>query len=343
MEFIPPIWYIYLHLSSGFLVFCQFFLERSPFGWYLFHKMNTHEFEMMIRERLSFNKDTSIGAARRAGLPRDAIRSVLRGHPPTLPRAAKICEALGLEFYVGPPRGEVATPEVADATPDVAPAWAQEIQGDLAEQLTALLKKDREDLTALIREVVSGQGIADQESRLGPPDEAGQREARAPNYIPDTPKTGAVLVEQSGEEGPTPESADVLHMLFAQHVRAAAGPGEAVFEEAADFGITIKRPVLPGWIRPSGLICIRATGDSMEPTLYEGDLIILDRSQTEPVAKEMFVVRDGDGLVIKRLKRVGRGWRLVSDNPAYSARKVGKEDRIIGRVAWTGTLEKRDS
>ena len=56
----------------------------------------------------------------------------------------------------------------------------------------------------------------------------------------------------------------------------------------------------------------------------------------------MFVVRDGNGLVIKRLKRVGRGWRLVSDNPAYSARKkVGKEDRIIGRVAWTGTLEKR--
>ena len=38
------------------------------------------------------------------GLPRDAIRSVLRGHPPSVERARKIAEALGLEFYIGPPR-----------------------------------------------------------------------------------------------------------------------------------------------------------------------------------------------------------------------------------------------
>ena len=38
------------------------------------------------------------------GMPRDAIRSVLRGHPPSVERAKEIAEALGLEFYIGPPR-----------------------------------------------------------------------------------------------------------------------------------------------------------------------------------------------------------------------------------------------
>ena len=141
-----------------------------------------------------------------------------------------------------------------------------ELRSGLREDVAALLREDRE--------AVSGQGITEEESRLGPPDEAGQREARAPNYIPDTPKIGAVLVEQGGEEDPTSESTDDLKIPFAQHVRAAAGPGEAVFEEAADFGIAINRSVLPGWVCPGGLICIRATGDSMEPTLYEDDLIL---------------------------------------------------------------------
>ena len=44
------------------------------------------------------------GTAVEAGLPRDAIRSVLVGHDPRLSRAVELADALGLEFYVGPPR-----------------------------------------------------------------------------------------------------------------------------------------------------------------------------------------------------------------------------------------------
>ena len=44
--------------------------------------------------------------ATEAGLPRDAIRSVLRGHDPRLSRVVELSDALGLEFYVGPPRHE---------------------------------------------------------------------------------------------------------------------------------------------------------------------------------------------------------------------------------------------
>lgn len=43
-------------------------------------------------------------AAKRIGLPRNAIRQILMGHIPKLDRAAYIAQALGLEIYIGPPR-----------------------------------------------------------------------------------------------------------------------------------------------------------------------------------------------------------------------------------------------
>ena len=48
------------------------------------------------------------GAATAAGLPRDAIRSVLVGHDPRLSRVGEVVDALGLEFYIGPPRSDAS-------------------------------------------------------------------------------------------------------------------------------------------------------------------------------------------------------------------------------------------
>lgn len=78
--------------------------------------------------------ETAIGAARRAGLPRDAIRSVLRGHPPNLLRAKKICDALGLTLKVGLPHefsplGETATRDADRPSHDVSPDLEHHTQG----------------------------------------------------------------------------------------------------------------------------------------------------------------------------------------------------------------------
>ena len=61
-------------------------------------------FHGIVDERLKELGKSPTKLALENGLPRDAIRSVLRGHPPSVERAKKIAEALGLEFYVGPPR-----------------------------------------------------------------------------------------------------------------------------------------------------------------------------------------------------------------------------------------------
>ena len=49
-------------------------------------------------------------AAREAGLPQESIRQVINGHEPRASRLSEICDALGLEFYIGPPRAAETTP-----------------------------------------------------------------------------------------------------------------------------------------------------------------------------------------------------------------------------------------
>lgn len=61
---------------------------------------------------------------------------MLEGHSPTICRAFDICAALGLEFYIGPPRQEGAAavpPPPAPADPEgIAPVADREIEAVIA-------------------------------------------------------------------------------------------------------------------------------------------------------------------------------------------------------------------
>jgi len=39
-------------------------------------------------------------------------------------------------------------------------------------------------------------------------------------------------------------------------------------------------------------------------------------------------------VTIKHLDRVGNQWVLTAENKAYRPQPLGRDDRIIGRVAW---------
>ena len=66
--------------------------------------MRAEDFRNIIQARLQETGQSRRSAAVSHGLPGDAISRVLSGHEPKLERIAAICEALGLEFYVGPRR-----------------------------------------------------------------------------------------------------------------------------------------------------------------------------------------------------------------------------------------------
>lgn len=117
---------------------------------------------------------------------------------------------------------------------------------------------------------------------------------------------------------------------------ASAGPGAVSGDEQAIGAFRFSRR----WLRDQGfeapmLSAIAVSGDSMEPTLRDGDEILVDFSRRD-LRDGVHVVRLDDTLLVKRID-AGRPNRiaLISDNPAYRPIELSPEEfEIVGRVVW---------
>jgi len=82
-------------------------------------------------------------------------------------------------------------------------------------------------------------------------------------------------------------------------------------------------------------------GDSMEPYLENGDIVLIDMGQTEIVNDEIFAIRYGEELRVKRLsKRFDGGLFVRSDNKSYPDEVIGAGEigsiQVLGRMLWRG-------
>ena len=127
-------------------------------------------------------------------------------------------------------------------------------------------------------------------------------------------------------------------------VQASAGGGVIVEREDAVGQVAFN----PQWLRerhinPLGARLLTAKGDSMEPTIRNGDTLIVDTSIEVAVDSAIYVLVYGGSLLVKRIfmKRDG-AIILSSDNQAlYSINEeisAGEIDQlhIAGRVMWYG-------
>jgi phage repressor protein C with HTH and peptisase S24 domain len=89
-------------------------------------------------------------------------------------------------------------------------------------------------------------------------------------------------------------------------------------------------------LRPEHLIAILVKGESMEPSLYEDDIVIVNTLDTKPVDGAVYAFNYEGEAVVKRLARDAGQWWLTSDNPDQRRyhRKLckGAECLVIGRV-----------
>jgi len=123
-------------------------------------------------------------------------------------------------------------------------------------------------------------------------------------------------------------------------VEAAAGHGAANDADEILDHMAFQRQ----WLRAIGVeadsaAVIMARGDSMEPLIRDGDLVILDRAQTE-LCDGVFVIRRDGHLIIKRAQdRLDGTWMLTSENDAYEPIVIhgdqAVELHIIGRARYT--------
>lgn len=84
---------------------------------------------------------------------------------------------------------------------------------------------------------------------------------------------------------------------------------------------------------------MKVEGDSMEPTLFDGDTVLVDLDLKAPNPSGIFVLDDGIGLVAKRLQHVPNSdppaVRVISDNKHYPKyERTADEIVIIGRIRW---------
>lgn len=142
------------------------------------------------------------------------------------------------------------------------------------------------------------------------------------------------------EGGEVPEG----FFLVPFHEVALKGPGG---------GIIVSKQVInyvsfdANWVRnflgvsPQDLAMIAVKGDNMEPTLSDGDMVLVDLRGNRIEDNGIYVLQFKDALLVRRLHRKLDGSVIVkSDNKTYEPEILSEEEAegltVVGRVIWTG-------
>lgn len=143
--------------------------------------------------------------------------------------------------------------------------------------------------------------------------------------------------------GPPAPIRDGLIEIPVMNVDASAGFGAIAESETAHTRFGFDERWLAGLTRAksASLSIIHVRGASMEPTLSDGDEVLVDASDEGSRLRDgIYVLRADDALVVKRvtLKPGGRKITISSDNSAYpSWDDVDRSEiQIVGRVIWFG-------
>ena len=89
---------------------------------------------------------------------------------------------------------------------------------------------------------------------------------------------------------------------------------------------------------PSMLTFARGRGDSMQPTIQDGDIVLIDRSISTPREQDaIWALTIGDFAMIKRLRMRGDTVTILSDNDRVPVDEAHHEEiNIVGRVIFIG-------
>lgn len=109
----------------------------------------------------------------------------------------------------------------------------------------------------------------------------------------------------------------------------SAGPGAELLEYEDSCGlICLPEAAVKGELR-----ALRVKGDSMEPTLRPGDIVVCDQNGWQ--GDGVYVIRDQDSAYVKRVRRVREGLEVISDNTVYQPWQCPSEELVlVGRVVF---------
>ena len=274
----------------------------------------------------------------------DTIRNIRRGSSPRTDTLEALCAVLGVEIHLGTPRDAAEAsptagrekdppPLVPDPKPPEAPAPPEirEVLG-LAEGATL------RDAVQAIEQRLSGETWRDEIVRaLKSETRALRDEIRAQRA---GPRVADDLTDDQALSAPgtSPEIRQLpgTRPVAVHRLQAAAGGGALDLDETVKSYAYFRHE----WLSRQGLVADRCSiigvmGESMEPTLPEGCVVLLDRNRRGRREGRIFVLRTEEGLVVKRAgKGADGGWQLVSDHPRWPDVPWPDDAAIVGEVKW---------
>lgn len=128
-------------------------------------------------------------------------------------------------------------------------------------------------------------------------------------------------------------------------VSAGAGGGKILDAEPSVWGEEAffdKKLILDNLkVSKQHLCAVTIEGQSMEPILNNGDIVLVNILKNDVAEPGIFVLFDGDGIVCKWVERIVGSdpaqYRIKSENIRFSEYSVLADTaKIIGRVVWFG-------
>lgn len=202
-------------------------------------------------------------------------------------------------------------------------------------ELERLIQSHGDDYSALSRLVGRNPAYIQQFIKRGSPKNLPERERSIlARYYGVEPQLLGAPEEVGGKS-------DNLKLVPKLAVGASAGAGALADGEALAGKVGFDEQ----WLRklgvePRNVSLIRVEGDSMQPTLNDGDDIMVDKGAAlKPLRDGIHVIRIDGVLMVKRLAPAPGGrLSVLSDNPAYPSwpDRDPAEVQVVGRVVWVG-------
>ena len=137
------------------------------------------------------------------------------------------------------------------------------------------------------------------------------------------------------------ETEKFFQIRYFSDIRASAGGGAYGFDEQEYETISIDEKLMHNMVGMGNteLEAIHVDGESMEPTLQDGSIVFVDRTQTNISKNGIFIAQTLNGLYIKRIQQRADGMvELISDNTVYPPQAIHPDEvTIVGKVV--GNIE----
>lgn len=128
------------------------------------------------------------------------------------------------------------------------------------------------------------------------------------------------------------------------NVQLSAGHRSWVDNEQPTHSLAFRRDWLQMFVSSQieHLSVVKVRGDSMRGVLENDDTILVDHTQITPT-DDIYAIRLGDEVFVKRIQRLPNKLRVVSVNPDYEPFEIDLSDdnsnfAIIGKVVWLGRV-----